>query len=172
MDAVLGKENKDAIPDYEQILKLKYCLAVFHETLRLHSNVPLNFKQNDSDGPVVLAGSGTTVYPSQRIFFHTWASECLIAVCFGKSGADFVDLAQWVTRRRSGGHKLENSCLRGGWTRRDPCARYLSFVNSPGVSDEHVVAGGHVQVPRVQCRTAHLPRGESAPPFRLIFLVP
>ncbi|KAI9021281.1 cytochrome P450 [Hyaloraphidium curvatum] len=72
MDAVLGPD-KDAVPSYEQILKLKYCLAVFSETLRLHSNVPLNFKMVNSDKPIVLGGTGTTVYPGQRIFFHTWA---------------------------------------------------------------------------------------------------
>lgn len=70
MNEVLGPDP-NAVPDYDQILKLKYCLAVFSEALRIHSNVPLNFKMTMTD--TVLPGTKTQVYAGQRIFFHTYA---------------------------------------------------------------------------------------------------
>ncbi|KAI9004477.1 cytochrome P450 [Hyaloraphidium curvatum] len=70
MDAVLGPD-KNKLPVYADLANLKYTLAVFLETLRLWSNVPMNLKT--ASHPVVLPGTGTTVYPGQRLSFSTFA---------------------------------------------------------------------------------------------------
>ncbi|KAI9013441.1 cytochrome P450 [Hyaloraphidium curvatum] len=70
MDAVIGPD-KDKLPDYSHFNGLKYSMAVFNEVLRLHSNVPFNFKHPTQD--TVLPGSGTKVFAGQRVQFVTFA---------------------------------------------------------------------------------------------------
>jgi len=65
---VLGTDKEAS---YEHFNSLKYAQAVFSETLRLHANVPLNFKVPTHDD--VLPGSGTKVTAGQRVMFSPFA---------------------------------------------------------------------------------------------------
>jgi hypothetical protein len=70
MDSVLGPD-KDKLPSYADVVNLKYCMATFLETLRVNSNVPLNLKTPVTEA--VLPGTGTRVYPGQRLSYSTFA---------------------------------------------------------------------------------------------------
>lgn len=69
MDSVLGPD-KDKLPVYADLANLKYCMAIFLETLRIWSNVPLNLKTPTQ--VTTLPGSGMTVYPGQRLSHTTF----------------------------------------------------------------------------------------------------
>ena len=54
---------------YESLKDLKYCLAVFNETLRLHSNVAVARKQAVKDD---VLPSGTKVYKGEYVEYSPW----------------------------------------------------------------------------------------------------
>ncbi|KAI9023448.1 cytochrome P450 [Hyaloraphidium curvatum] len=96
MDRVLGPD-KDALPDYAQMQQLKYTMAVFLETLRLHSNVPLNQKEIAED--TVLPGTGTKVYKGQRIMWATYTMGRLDRI-WGKDALEFKP-ERWIDEKGS-----------------------------------------------------------------------
>lgn len=67
IERVLGKDRQ---PDYEAIKDLKYCTAVFNETLRMHANVPTNSLVATKD--CVLAGTGTKVYAGEMVQYSPY----------------------------------------------------------------------------------------------------
>jgi cytochrome P450 len=60
----------DAAPTYADLKNLRYTQAVFNETLRLHSNVPMNIKTCRKD--CILPGTKTQVYEGDIITFSSW----------------------------------------------------------------------------------------------------
>ncbi|KAI9034167.1 cytochrome P450, partial [Hyaloraphidium curvatum] len=102
MDAVLGSD-KNALPSYQDIPSLRYTLAVFLETLRLHSNVPMNVKIATAD--TVLPGTGTPIKAGQRVRFSTFAMGRLERV-WGPDAGEFKP-GRWLDEK--GGLRREDS---------------------------------------------------------------
>ncbi|KAI9013566.1 cytochrome P450 [Hyaloraphidium curvatum] len=102
MDAVLGPD-RDRLPGYAEIPELRYCMAVFLETLRLHSNVPANIKFVAKDS--VLPATGAPVKAGQAVILSSYA--------MGRSelvwGADRLEFKpeRWLDEK--GGLKREDS---------------------------------------------------------------
>lgn len=70
-DAPTGSAQQPPIqlPSYTDVARLKYTTAVFHETLRLEPNVPINVKTAAKDDQLP---TGPKIYKGDQIMFSPW----------------------------------------------------------------------------------------------------